>query len=76
MVFQQLLTEVEADGTAAHDQRIAHRADRQMDALEELVGLFLRGKEGDLIAAAQHEVAVGDDDVPPPARRRRRGYRS
>ena len=37
-----------------------------MDALEELVGLFLRGKEGDLIAAAQHEVAVGDDDVPRP----------
>ena len=33
-----------------------------MDALEELVGLFLRGKERDLIAVLEHKVAVGDDD--------------
>ena len=34
-----------------------------MDALEELVGLFLCSKEGDLIAILQHKVAVRDDDA-------------
>ena len=50
MVFQQLLAQIEADGTAAHDHGIAHRAHRQMDALEERVCLLLRGQEGDLVA--------------------------
>ena len=50
MVFQQFLTQVEGNGTAAHDEGIAHRAHRQVDALEELVGLLLRGEEGDLVA--------------------------
>ena len=62
MVFQQLLTQVVGDGTAAHDEGIAHRPHRHMDALEELLGLLLRSEEGDLIAVLQYEVAVGDDD--------------
>ena len=33
-----------------------------MDALEELVGLFLRCKKGDLIAGLEHKITVGDDD--------------
>ena len=62
MVFQQLLTEVVGNGTAAHDEGVAHRLHRQMQLLEEGVRLFLRGKEGDLIALLQHEVTVRDDD--------------
>lgn len=34
-----------------------------MDALEELVGLFLCSKEGDLIAVLQHKAAVRDDNA-------------
>ena len=64
MIFQQFLAQVIGNGTAAHDKGIAHRADRQMDTLEELVRLLLRGKEGDLVAVLQHKVAVGDDNVP------------
>ena len=63
MVFQQLLAQIEGDGTAAHDEGIAHRAHRQVDALEELVGLFLCCKEGDLIAVLQYKVTVRDDDA-------------
>ena len=62
MVFQQLLAQVEGNGTAAHDEGIAHRTHGQMDALEELVGLFLRCKKGDLIAGLEHKITVGDDD--------------
>ena len=63
MIFQQFLTQVVGNGTAAHDKGIAHRADRQMDTLEELVRLLLRGKEGDLVTGPEHEVTVGDDDL-------------
>ena len=62
MVFQQFLTEVVGNGTAAHDQGVAHRLHRQMQLLEEGMGLFLRSKESDLIALLQHKVTVGDDD--------------
>ena len=52
---------IEGDGTAAHDEGIAHRAHRQLDALEELVGLILCCKEGDLIAVLQYKVTVWND---------------
>ena len=59
VIFQQLLAQVIGDGTAAHNEGVAHR---HIDTLEELVGLLLRGEEGDLVAVLQHKVAVGDDD--------------
>ena len=62
VIFQQLLTQVIGDGTAAHDEGVAHRPHRHIDTLEELVGLLLRGEEGDLVAVLQHKVTVGDDD--------------
>ena len=62
VIFQQLLAQVIGDGTAAHDKGVAHRPHRHIDPLEELVGLLLRGEEGDLVAVLQHKVTVGDDD--------------
>ena len=62
VIFQQLLAQIIGDGTAAHDEGVAHRPHRHIDTLEELVGLLLRGEEGDLVAVLQHKVTVGDDD--------------
>ena len=49
---------------------------RQMQLLEEGVGLFLRSKESDLIALLQHKVTVGDDDPAAHAPPRTPEYRS
>ena len=62
VILQQLLAQIIGDGAAAHDEGVAHRPHRHIDTLEELVGLLLRGEEGDLVAVLQHKVTVGDDD--------------